>query len=520
MNERSTRWLATGLYAALVSVLAFHHEMWRDEVRALSVAVQNPSWGTLFGELRHEGHPVVWYALLRVAYAVTHSNLVLPVIAATVGVITAWLIMKHAPYPLWIRLPALFGAFLSYALTVTARNYGIGVLLMISACIAFARRRSRPLMLGAALAIMANTSVHAALASLVLLAVWLFDLLRLEDRRALLSAQGLAAVMLVVLAVIVGLWTARPTADMAWAVSELRLAPSQILHTMAMDPGLALRGFNEADLGAVAELPWHRLVKGIDVPRIVVNLSLAWLLVMWRKDLRSLAAIVISILVFEVFFRNVYTGSLRHEGLLLFLFFAIGWCAIVRARAEGRSEVLGHSFALGLLPLFVMQSVALPIIAHRAFSYPESSSKAYAELIRASPRFKDAILMSEPDYMMESMPYYVSNRVYMPRQREFSWRVYFDTGAKRQLVMSLGRLSAIAEGVSCERKVPVLLAIASRGFDTQRAGSDTPNYKGTLFTWNEAEWERFHATSPRLANFPFASSGEMYTVHEVNCAVP
>jgi len=88
-SDRRSAWIATGLYAVLVIALAFQHDMWRDEVRALSVAINKPSWSSLVFELRHEGHPIIWYALLRIGYALTHSHLVLPVIAIVIGIVTA-----------------------------------------------------------------------------------------------------------------------------------------------------------------------------------------------------------------------------------------------------------------------------------------------------------------------------------------------------------------------------------------------------------------------------------------------
>src|SRR5512141_2772058 len=84
-------WIAMGAYAVLLMVLALNHEMWRDEVRALSVATQG-SWPTMFSELHHEGHPSLWYILLRCAFALTHSTFVLPVLAIVIALAAAYLI--------------------------------------------------------------------------------------------------------------------------------------------------------------------------------------------------------------------------------------------------------------------------------------------------------------------------------------------------------------------------------------------------------------------------------------------
>ena len=113
---------------------------------------------------------------------------------------TAYVMLRFAPFPYWVRLLAVFGAFLGYEFSVVARNYGIGVLLMLLACTIFPERRERPIRLAVVLALLANTSVHAAIASLVLAFVWLMDFLEPSSRRALLRGRSLAALGMVVAA--------------------------------------------------------------------------------------------------------------------------------------------------------------------------------------------------------------------------------------------------------------------------------------------------------------------------------
>jgi hypothetical protein len=515
MKERNVQRLATLAFALLVIALAIRHALWRDEVRAFSVATKNPSWGVLLSELHHEGHPILWYAILRAGYALTHSSLVLPVAAIVIGIATAWLILAYAPYPIWLRVMAVFGVFLVDELTVVARNYGIGVMLAMVACIAFTRRRTSPILPGLALALLANTSVHAAVAAVILLGAWSFDLLDSEDRRAFLSPQGLGAIALVFAAVAFALWSAHPTPDMAWAGIASRLTLSKIVGTVFTDPGLALRGVHGADIGTVSDLPWHVIGLSGEIARYIIDAAFVWMIWHLRKDWRTLAVIIVAILSFEILFRAVYSGALRHEALLLYLLFAIGWFAIVRSRESGIGNP--RAVTLALAPLFAFQTLGLPVAVVRDFRFRESNSKAYASFIRANPKYSNAILMSEPDYMMEPMPYYLQNRVYMPRQREFNFRVYFDRGARRQRVMSLTQLSAIADSVSCSQKQTVLLAIGSPKFAATKAGVATPEYKGTFFTWTEPEWTAFTTRFPLVKQFPDALREETYAVYEVSC---
>jgi len=53
-----------GIYLAVVVAGAYQHEMWRDEVRALSLAIESHSLPDLFAHLKNEGHPGLWHVLL------------------------------------------------------------------------------------------------------------------------------------------------------------------------------------------------------------------------------------------------------------------------------------------------------------------------------------------------------------------------------------------------------------------------------------------------------------------------
>jgi hypothetical protein len=413
-------------YAALLVILAVHHEMWRDEVRAFSVATRASSWGVLLAELHHEGHPALWYVILRVGYAVTHSNLVLPIAGLVVALCAAYVILRYAPFPIWLRLLAVFGAFLGYELSVVSRNYGIGVLFMLLACVAYRSRRDQPLLLGVMLALAANTSVHAAMASLVLIAFWLTDWLDSDTRPALVMPSGVASVAVALLGVVVALVSAKPTSDMAWAFSVSHLDAGRVIRSILTDPGKGLVGYQSASITASGELPWRVLnIDTLVATRTILDVSLAWLAWSLRGSWRALAALVATIIGFEILFRNAYSGALRHEGVILFLIFSICWMTLVRAKDP---STLAKRIAFGLLPLFALQTAALPVMAARYIKYPESNSKAFGEWIKANPEYRNAILVSEPDYMMESMPYYVSNPVYMWRLGVFHFRVYFDGG--------------------------------------------------------------------------------------------
>jgi hypothetical protein len=122
--------------------------------------------------------------------------------------------------------------------------------------------------------------------------------------------------------------------------------------------------------------------------------------------------------------------------------------------------------------------------------------------------------MSEPDFMMETMPYYVNNPVYMPRQREFHYRVYWDRGPRRQQDLSLGQLVNIADSITCATGRPGLLAISYPKVITDTAGWTHLAYLPAIFRWNQADRALLMSRTKRVASF-WRAVDEDYYIFEV-----
>lgn len=487
--------------------------MWRDEVRALSVATTAPSWGAMLASLHQEGHPALWYVVLRASFAVTHSNLVLPLIALAVGVVLAYVILRYAPFPFWLRLITVFGVFISYEYTVVARNYGIGILFLLIACVLFRRRADRAMSLGVVLGLMANTSVHAALVCAMIMLLWALDLLDADRRASFLRKETLIGFAIAVVATVLAIWTARPSPEMSYAGPLHQLGIADIARAIFTDPSEGLRRVYVADIAASAEIPWVRL--GLDptiVSRVIVDiclLAIGWALWPSRKHF---AVFVASILSFEILFHAVYPAAIRHMGVLTFLLVAICWIAIRDRNTDG---AFAKRVAMGLLPMMLIQSIGLPIAARRHLGHPASSSKALGHFIRVTPRLSKAILIGEPDYLMEALPYYVPNNVYMPRQHEYSRTVYFAKGGRHQVDLTLNDVINVADSLGCANQAPVLFAVGYPEFPLQPAGLIRGAYNAAHFTWTAEDKKRLSSRATMLGDFQGATTDENYEVFEL-----
>jgi hypothetical protein len=110
------RVLLFGLWLSAAGALAWRHVIWRDEARALSIAIQGENWIAMLHGLHGEGHPALWYLLLRAAYGITGRPEILPFLALAIAAASAWLIVWRSTFP-----PALIG--LSVASHFSSTNF-------------------------------------------------------------------------------------------------------------------------------------------------------------------------------------------------------------------------------------------------------------------------------------------------------------------------------------------------------------------------------------------------------------
>lgn len=168
------------------------------------------------------------------------------------------------------------------------------------------------------------------------------------------------------------------------------------------------------------------------------------------------------------------------------------------------------SASLGFLALLALQlwsSVA--VFTRMTQAVPESRSRDLAALL-ARPSLHDAIVIGDPDTMLEAVPYYVDNRVFLVRERRYSTTVTFSNDAKTE--MSIGKLLNAAKAVHARTGRPIVIVLQQQ-LDPGMAGSVVERgYYGPLRI-DPAEVRTFLASTRRIARFAPAASDESYDVY-------
>lgn len=150
-----------------------------------------------------------------------------------------------------------------------------------------------------------------------------------------------------------------------------------------------------------------------------------------RRPLLSLAALG-GLVALGVLFRVAFAGSYRHAGLLLCFLLSLYWLALEQpgpGAPRGPRLWVFNAGLYGALVGLLLASVYKDDVVRVDLRSEMSSSKAFGVFLRASPDFHDAILVPEPDYYIESVPYYAPNDVYLPREHRFGKTVTWSSAA-------------------------------------------------------------------------------------------
>ena len=108
-RKRGARWSAfcvLALWLLVACLSASRHELWRDDVHAISLVEHARSPVEIPARIAGEGHPVLWFAVLELARRVRGGSRGLPWLSVAIGAVAVWFFLWKSPFPLWFK--ALF----------------------------------------------------------------------------------------------------------------------------------------------------------------------------------------------------------------------------------------------------------------------------------------------------------------------------------------------------------------------------------------------------------------------------
>ncbi|MEG3123595.1 hypothetical protein [Sphingomonas sp. GB1N7] len=493
------------LWSAVSGYLIWHHVFWRDEVRALSLALNGDSWVAMLRGVQGDGHPGLWYLLLRAAHDLVPVREVLPVMAGIVGFGAAAMLVMRSPFsPLRIA-SILFGAFFVFEYTVMARNYGISMLLLFVIADRYTKHRDSGVMLGLLLFLLCNTNVHSAFLAAALLLFWAIELLS-EDgwswtpRVTTFAVNaGIAAVGAALCAITIY----PPVNDAAVNVHPGGVGPTDIVHALLL-PAQAFPDMMPYFFNGQSWMAPVLALALIGAPFGLIRSPGAFL--------SSFAVIA----VFQAFFYVVYPGGYRHQSLYLVYLIVMYWLVALGRGGQWRSqtatlampEKIGRVLFALLLVLQLISTVAY--LKASINNLPESRSRDLAAVLHIHGLDRRAILIANADPILESMPYYTTNRLYFVRSARFGTISPINKSTIKTI--SLGDMTTTMRQLHARYGVPVVAVLQYRLDQAAPAVVIDQGYIGS-FAITPEQVRAFRAATTRIASFGPTISDESYDVY-------
>lgn len=416
------------LWIAFAVIGMYYHEVWRDEMRPLSIARESAGYVDLWHRLKYEGHPPLWYFLLKFLDFFFHSSLVLPILSIFFATINAWLLLFKSPFPLLINVLLAFGFYTLYEYGIQIRNYGIAETLLFGA-VYFTTVKKQYLTAMMLLGIAVFTNIYAMAFALLLG-------LNLLANKGTLNKKLLSAYVVVLLMALVSVYSIWPGAD--------SLATN---HTGIYWPNFKLawhlsRGFSNFD-------PLQETFSSIWISVGLYALCLG----MWRIPKLAFS------LFLGTFFMSFFAVTIRsnyphHHGMwfifllsLFWLYFPILQEKLKAVRTAAMPFIAASSSLLFVLLLFLFYK-GIYMWKYDVFR-SKSDSKAFGAFLQKNIPSK-TVLICEPDYTMESAVYYAYRPYFLPRENRFGYYANFTKQNKQYL--SLAEVMQIADSFAKQNK--------------------------------------------------------------------
>ncbi len=249
---------------------------------------------------------------------------------------------------------------------------------------------------------------------------------------------------------------------------------------------------------------------------IPIWLTLWFLYIILFREPFILIIILLSVVGLGMFGELIYPFQIYHKGFFLLLVIMALWLdGLETSEVKDYPPKLNGviSFLLSykgwfITLLFLSQAVIGFYAVIQGVDTHFSSSKQVGVWLNNDYKLKKAIIIGEPEYLIESLPYYVKNPIYKPRENRFGKTVSFTKNNKSDY--SLAELLNTAIRLKSEFKKPILIFLGNRL--TPEGPYHLNFFYGTGFDYDRGSLEKFNEDTMRIKSFQGAKTDENYDV--------
>ena len=153
--------LLLALYFSFHLFLILHHEAFRDEAQAWTIA-KNTTFSELFADLSIEGHPCLWFLIIRPFAKLGLSFRSFSYISLIFMTVSAAVFLFRAPFGNILKVISLFSFAFCYNSPVMPRTYCVITLLIMILAVLWPDRTEKPILYGCIIALLFQSHIILA----------------------------------------------------------------------------------------------------------------------------------------------------------------------------------------------------------------------------------------------------------------------------------------------------------------------------------------------------------------------
>ncbi len=442
----------TILYVFYIIILAagmYHHEMWRDELQAWSIARDSTNFLDLYKNLRYEGTPGLWHLCLFFLSRVTRNPVVMQIFHFLIASVTTALILYKTKLPSILKAFYIVGYFSLFEYGVISRNYALGLLFAVLVAIEMAKNSQNYIKMAVFAVFMGFTSIHGLLLSVCVIPYILIDNTKTFKLQGFIDTlrKSLLPIAIIVLGIALSYLSALPPKDGT---------PNELFRTYK-DKKLFMETFSSM---------WYSYVP-IPIERVnfwnsnlVTNLSTSFQLsvallfitaTLLIKRPKLLVFYLSSTFLILFFSYTKFSGTLRHWGHLYVAFLMVLTAFYGKNETTNTRLNTAHKwvFTLFVSSVFITQAFAGVKAMRLEIMYPFSAGKETAKFI--SENYPERFIIADDQVYVNDVGMYLDEPTYSTLLEEKSsfavWKQNIKYGRE-----DTGR--TIKKGLELREKMP------------------------------------------------------------------
>ncbi len=421
----------------IITVYGFyHHEIWRDEMRALSIAITSPTIFHLPAYLQNEGHPILWYLFLKIGYSIFQTTSILPILSFIFSLGICVLILFKSPFNLVIKILLIFGYYCIYEYGINCRNYGISAFFLLL----FAHQASKNKFFNQKsivyLILAMYCNIYSTFASL-LLSIWYFNehFNELKNTKKLIFNSLFILVSFILVLVLV-----YPNKE------------SIVVNHNTLNISLILNTFNVSN-GFIDFIPnW------LNLNSFGISILLFLSVILFLKHPKVMLVLILILLFTSFFSLKIYTSQNRHQGIYFYTIIVFAWYYFPQLKSQWlKKNTTSILISCGVIINLYLTS-SLLIKGKSKFlnnlNANMSNSKDFGNWCSKYLE-NNSLIIPEADYTMESVVYYNKKDFFIPRENRIGLYVHFTKENKAK--MSLNRLVELSDSFISQGKITYLV---------------------------------------------------------------